>query len=247
MKLSSLAEATVAKDSDVLAVLPALLRAHRSIVSCRLLEVVIPPSAEGRPGASTELAAIVEEVRSSALVNDSFTETLLQFAAAKNLTESALEVSQFHQPLSAAKREHVLSARDIDRESLADLASNLPEDTMLVLTSDVQTQHGVAHLKLMDFKIAANPNNHPHAIATAGRLGEGVLLTSGSSYHFYGADLVTESELTEWLLRAQLLSRYVDTRWITHQLLEKRCALRLSVGGASKSMPRLLAEIRQPG
>lgn len=244
--MSMLAEAPVASNHDILSILPTIIRAHRSIESCRLLEVTIPPSAEGRPGASSELAAIVEEVRSSTLINDSFTETLLFLAAKHNLTESALKVSQFHQPLSAARREHVLSSREISRELLVELSANLPDETMLVLTSDVRTRQGVAHLKLMDFKISANPDNHRHAIATAGRLGRGVLLNSGSSYHFYGTGLVTESDLTEWLLRAQLLSRYVDTRWITHQLLEKRCALRLSVGGAARSVPRLIAEIGTP-
>lgn len=81
---------------------------------------------------------------------------------------------------------------------------------------------------MLDFKLHCTPVHDQVAVGVAARLGPGWLLSSGSSYHYYGATLLSEPHLFDWLLRAQLIGKYVDTRWITHQLLERKCALRVS-------------------
>jgi hypothetical protein len=229
--------------TSIFEVLPRLLASQPSITHCQFLEIDIPPSAEGRPGASPELTDLVEKTRRAELINGSFTETLLYLAAESGVTKSALEVAQFHQPLGDASVVHWLPVEQVSPVALATLAATVPATRMLVVTSYVRTVHGAAHLRLMDFKLVASEENHQHAMAAASRLGRGELLISGSSYHYYGSHLATETELVDWLLRAQLLSRYVDTRWITHQLIERRCALRISMGGSSVFLPTYLTTV----
>jgi hypothetical protein len=65
----------------------------------------------------------------------------------------------------------------------------------------------------------------------------GLLFESGRSFHFYGADPVTLPDLVSILGRAQLLSPIVDSRWVSHQLIDGRCALRISTDSEKTPVP----------
>jgi hypothetical protein len=56
----------------------------------------------------------------------------------------------------------------------------------------------------------------------------GYLLCSGKSYHFYGKNLMSKNEYTDFLTKLILLSPIVDKNWIVHQLLRKRSFLRVT-------------------
>lgn len=221
--------------------LPDFFRAIPDVRRCTLLEVTVPPSMEGRPGATPEVAQLVMEARELQGPDDSFTETLLTLAARRGQSDAVLDVAQYHQPLDEASVRHDLPVESLTPETLASLSAAVPSDRMLVLTSEVQTRSGARHIPLADFKLAATEANDQSVLAAAARLGaDGTVLVSGSSYHYYGARLMDGDELVKWLLRAQLLSRYIDTRWVTHQLMERRCALRISRGGGAGTVPHVL-------
>lgn len=234
---------TIPQGTHVGGFLHELLGSLATIRQCEFLEIRTPPSVEFRPGASPELKELVQQVREVVSDGDSFTETLMKVGAEAGAADAVLEVAQFHQPLAAAIRTHVVHPSVVDDRLIQSLSGALELRSMLVLTSRVTTDLGTRHIPMADFKLNATVKHHASAIAAAKRLGPGHLLTSGSSYHYYGRELLTDSELTRWLLHAQLLSRYVDTRWVTHQLLEGRCALRVSQGGGQDAEPVVLTEV----
>lgn len=85
------------------------------------------------------------------------------------------------------------------------------------------------HLPLLDLGVKPGPDGLGAAVDAMEALGlSGLLFESGRSYHFYGAEPVTQPDLVVLLARAQLLSPIVDTRWVSHQLIDGRCGLRIS-------------------
>ena len=71
----------------------------------------------------------------------------------------------------------------------------------------------------------------------------GALLSSGKSYHFYGANLLTDEDLRIFLGRALLFAPITDKTWIAHQLIEGSCALRISSRKDYGGPPKIIAII----
>ena len=88
----------------------------------------------------------------------------------------------------------------------------------------------VLHIPVIDFHIPVSNQNALIAIDCCLALGfqQGYLLNSGESYHFIGTQLMTWEELSRILFRALMFSPIIDKAWISHQLLEKSCSLRIS-------------------
>jgi len=221
-----------------------LVQSHSSLVSVEVLRLAVAPSVEDRPGAQPQLRAYADEVRRVRFEGDSFTEAFLAAADRKDDLLSALSVVDYHQRFDDAAFAASISRDDFTPERIAALARETPPGQMLVLTSRVQTLQGTRHIPLLDFKIASSSGRNERAVrSVAERLGGGLLVDSGSSYHLYGLTLLDTENLVDWLLHAQLFSRCVDTRWVTHQLIERCAALRVSQGGSKNVHPRLIARI----
>lgn len=94
------------------------------------------------------------------------------------------------------------------------------------------------HLPLLDLGVQPGPDGQAAAVDAMDALGlSGLLFESGRSYHFYGAEPVTQYDLVALLARAQLLSPIVDTRWVSHQLIDGRCGLRISTDSEKTPVP----------
>lgn len=108
----------------------------------------------------------------------------------------------------------------------------LPERTIVSLTSLVQTREsakGRWHLPMLDLGARASEQGRQSVLEALEILGlRGLVFTSGRSYHFYGSQPLREPEMWKLLGRAQLLSPIIDARWISHQLIDGRCGLRIS-------------------
>jgi hypothetical protein len=97
------------------------------------------------------------------------------------------------------------------------------------------------HLPLLDLGVTPSQDGEAAAVDAIECLGlSGLLFESGRSYHFYGAEPVTDRELVAFLARAQLLSPIVDSRWVSHQLIDGRCGLRVSTDSEKTPSPPLL-------
>ncbi|MGB8383528.1 MAG: hypothetical protein WCG47_20145 [Dermatophilaceae bacterium] len=97
------------------------------------------------------------------------------------------------------------------------------------------------HLPLLDLGVKPGPDGQAAAMDAMHALGlRGLLFESGRSYHFYGADPVTPPDLVAILGRAQLLSPIIDSRWVSHQLIDGRCGLRISTDSEKTPAPPVL-------
>lgn len=85
------------------------------------------------------------------------------------------------------------------------------------------------HIPMIDFHIAANSKNQKVVLDVCEALGlrNGYLLESGASYHYIGVDFITEDDLMNILIDALLFCPVVDGAWISHQLKERSCSLRI--------------------
>lgn len=125
--------------------------------------------------------------------------------------------------------------------SVKDLAhiSSLSLDN-LALCSEVILDNGEhRHLPLLDFHIPETPNNANIAeeVCRILALGPGWLLESGESYHFIGSKLLKWNAINDMLCQALLFAPILDKAWISHQLLERTCSLR--VGAKHGVMPKV--------
>jgi len=108
---------------------------------------------------------------------------------------------------------------------------NLPPRDLVSFYSPVQVagDERQLHLPLLDLGVKLGLDGQSATIDAMNALAlSGLLFESGRSYHFYGAQPVPLSELVAVLARAQLLSPLVDSRWVSHQLIDGRCGLRIS-------------------
>lgn len=87
----------------------------------------------------------------------------------------------------------------------------------------------VRHIPMIDFHIPVSDNNLNVVMDVCDVLGltNGYLLISGVSYHYIGKQLLTEEELMLILINALFFCPIVDGAWISHQLREKSCSLRI--------------------
>lgn len=125
--------------------------------------------------------------------------------------------------------------------------NELPARTIVSLTSSVSIDSNSAsawHLPLLDFGAPVSAAGQAACLDALQGLGmTGLLFNSGKSYHFYANQVLSERENWKFLARAQLLSPIVDARWISHQILDGRAALRISTDKERHEAPHRLAAV----
>lgn len=224
---------------EVALYLPVLLR-RLGVTGCTVLEFAPQRAVECPSAVEPRLYAVAHDARASTKLGESFHERLLDLGSEVGMFEEVLEHVMAHQPLETAMRRFELLMEDFTPSSLQDLCLAAHPANMVLLLSRVHTRNGEQHIPMLDFRIPVSKSNHALVGAISKRLGPGTIVISGTSYHYYGHNLFSTSELSKWLLRAQLLGRFVDTRWITHQLIEQCCALRIGAGHGYRFPPRIL-------
>jgi hypothetical protein len=109
-------------------------------------------------------------------------------------------------------------------------------DANLAFLSEVVCCGGLLrHLPMVDFHASKSDPNRRIVTAVAERIFPrgAILLESGESYHAYGTELLSESDFRTFIGRALLFAPIVDRAYLAHQLIEGRCALRLTPGAVS--------------
>jgi len=117
-------------------------------------------------------------------------------------------------------------------------------EASLIFLSEMRCRDGSRrHVPMIDFHAACSAPNQRVVTAVAERLfPEGaVLLESGESYHAYGTRLLSETEFRSFLGRALLFAPIVDRTYTAHQVIEGRCALRLTAGGGKSRVPKVIS------
>lgn len=139
-----------------------------------------------------------------------------------------------------------ISREEASEENLRDIAQNLGENRLLGVCSKVTLAGGKsAHIPMMDFMCDISTRNLDMLARLIEdlRQGQGYLLESGRSYHYYGSRLLTEEEWRAFLGKCLLMSGFSDDRYIGHQLVDGHCVLRLSSGKSRSHVPAVVAEV----
>jgi hypothetical protein len=110
---------------------------------------------------------------------------------------------------------------------------------------------GTRHLPMLDFHIRPSDDSVYIIENTLDQIAptNGWILESGGSYHFIGDSPVRRTNLVKFLARALLYSPITDRTWISHQIYEGSCTLRISNNprsgaGAPKVVSRASALMR---
>ncbi len=114
-----------------------------------------------------------------------------------------------------------------------------PRELVSFLSSvEVAGDNRRLHLPLLDLGVQCSPHGQAAAVDAMEALElSGLLFESGRSYHFYGSEPVAQPDLVSILARAQLLSPIVDSRWVSHQLIDGTCGLRISTDSEKTPVP----------
>ena len=149
---------------------------------------------------------------------------------------SGLEVELFH-------RKNIEEVYVKNDDELTDRVKQLEAEGFF-LNSRVRLIDDVeAHIILVDFSISVSVEHTKVVKDSLLHLGitHGYILDSGSSYHYIGTDIVSDSDYKRWLCYAYLLSPITDGRWIAHQLIEGSCNLR--VGEKKGQIPTIVEKL----
>jgi hypothetical protein len=112
-----------------------------------------------------------------------------------------------------------------------ELSQNMPPGQMLAMCSEVQLKKGATkHIPMIDFRCPVSPHSLQlvSKIAKLFDVGKSFIVETDRSYHFYGAELLTEQGWLQFLGRALQFSPIVDRAWIAHQLIDRCCNLRIA-------------------
>lgn len=149
--------------------------------------------------------------------------------------------------MSLRGRETVLNRNDVLDGQLGSFCEqNDTSGSEVSILSEVTWEDGtVRHLALMDFHARPHSRGFGAVLEVSRRIFDSgaVILESGESYHAYGLMPLDSSEFMAFLGRALLYAPIVDRAYIAHQLIEGRCALRIS-GGTTRGRKRTPRVVR---
>lgn len=231
---------------DACAVIVEIVSEHADIAGIRAFEVQAAPLLQERLIPSSDEANVIEAaLRLKARYNMPFWEgVLLSCFNAQQPPSRLLRAATYHNP---STRDPIFIARDVlTVDYLQNLVRESIDDRVLVISSMIDLRDGSQrHLPMLDFHCPASPENLELTCAVVQELsiGDGFVLESGDSYHFYGERVLDESEMIRFLGRALLFAPIIDRAWIAHQLIESACALRISPRAENARAPYVVAKI----
>jgi hypothetical protein len=146
----------------------------------------------------------------------------------------------------SSERTTVVERKALTVEYLQSLTQGFTNNRMLAVSSRVELFDGSQqHLPMLDFHCPASPETLRLSVAVARELGvgDGFMLESGDSFHFYGSSLIADNDLMKFLGRALLYAPIIDRAWVAHQIIESTCALRISARSNSDGPPFVVARV----
>ena len=139
-----------------------------------------------------------------------------------NFSSDILQAALLHNKATAIKY--------ISADCLDVFQELVNQEKRLAVSSLVILQDGQkAHIPMFDFHIPVSTSNFKVVQTVCLLLGlkHGFILNSGESYHYIGKEAVAWDELYILLAKALLYSPIIDKAWISHQLQERSCSLRI--------------------
>src|SRR5260370_6250668 len=137
----------------------------------------------------------------------------------------ALSVRGLQQDRGERKHSQIESNK-ISPKQLQQLTFDLPRNRLLAIASDVRLRGGtMGHIPMMDFMC---PPSYENQQALSGLLrelnhGRGFLLASGRTYHYYGLQILDNSQWHVFLGKRRRVSGFGDDRESGHQVGVGHC------------------------
>lgn len=109
------------------------------------------------------------------------------------------------------------------------LLSYKSNERIAVCSSVMMKDSNIRHIPMLDFHIPVCDTNLKivEFVCKILDLGPGYILNSGESYHFISSNIVSWDKLYNILSKALRFCPIIDRAWISHQLEEKSCSLRV--------------------
>jgi len=151
-----------------------------------------------------------------------------------------IQEALFHNDTSI--QEVSYDAGEVDNREMRKLTSG-KYDGVVALASKVQNRDSsVQHVPMLDFHCESSNENIKLVYSVMDKLTEAeyFVASSGKSYHVFVVELLSDEGWREFLYRSLLLSPIIDTRYVAHQLLAGRCALRLVATPRKRMEPRIV-------
>jgi hypothetical protein len=220
-------------DFDALAALSTLVSGLADAKEIQLAFVPRAPRVQRRAEGGPETEQLIERARTIRL-DEGIPFWHALFLEGEKLPEgvprSIVESALYHQNIDMRSERRLT----VHAEILADIQAVIeecPPDEMVVLMSRVTTTRGeTRHIPMLDFSSKSNIPGAEASVRSAVRAldQDGLLVSSGRSYHFFGDVLLAENDFRDFLARALLLAPITDDRWIAHQLISGFSCLRVS-------------------
>ncbi len=157
-----------------------------------------------------------------------------------NLPSGLLDAALNHPSAGSTAKKQVITRDQLLAGAVQQLCQADADSKKVGITSEVTLDDGTAaHIPLLQFRYPVSAANGKLVAEVTKRLlpGGAVILEAGKSYQAYGRATIPAKDLTPLLGQALLFSHIVKQRYIAHQLIEGRCALRLSAGRGKTSIP----------
>jgi hypothetical protein len=159
----------------------------------------------------------------------------------EGIPERFVEAAGAHGSNEASKQ-FDLSPSEISSERIATIIDDLPDGCGLVISSKARLKSGeFAHIPMLDFRCPCSEGNATAIAKIVGLLGQkgGVLAESGQSYHYYGIELFSVSQWTNFMARALLFAPIVDPRYIGHRIADGECRLKIT-SARNAAIPKIV-------
>jgi hypothetical protein len=236
------------RDRGLAAFLPDMLR-RNGIGQVELRTVERAPSLQRR-SSSTELDDLIEQAREAYKKSRiSFWEELMRLAesAPPSVRRMIFAEALYHRDETEGQVDTWCELNQFLTDLEQGRYESLPGRLIVALTSRVRIRSDghELHIPMVDFRLDSGPANDELATELLKALSmPGYLVDSGRSYHFYGKVAISRDDFWRFLGRAQLMSYYADQRWIGHQLISGKAALRISSSdNGETASPRFVTSI----
>ncbi len=155
-----------------------------------------------------------------------------------------LDAAMMH--VSLRGHERALSMTAVNAGALEHMCSEFRaegESNLTLLSELTRCDGSTGHLPMIDFHAFKSPANQRLVEAVAEKLfpDGSILMDSGESYHAYGTRVLSPEDFRRFLGTAMLFVPIIDRAYVAHQLIEGRCALRLTTGGGKSQVPVVVA------
>jgi len=219
-----------------------LMESNPSLAALFVFAYQHPPLLQQRLALTQEEVVILDKaiaVRSETGLP--FWDTLLLscFDEQRDCTRLLAE-AKFHQSHRASMQR--ITRADVLSGQLTRLAGEELQGVNWSFSSSVEMSDGrFVHFPLLDFHCPETPNNDGLVAAVCKQLFRSsvFVFVSGESYHAVGTGLLDEAGLRGFLIESLFFSPIIDRAYVTHQLLESTCALRLHSSASKPNTPKL--------